>query len=440
MTDFAGPTHNADIASLRRHGWLSLVAVIGLFGGFAWWAATTELSGAIAAAGTVVVDGFAKRIQHQEGGIVKAIYVRDGDVVSAGQLLAELDSTAISANLAVLETQVREAALREARMVSEINFAEDIEIPVDILPLLNEPEVVQMLATERQVLAVRHAALTSRSSQLTEQVTQLKRKIEGLDLQLSAVARQREISEGEITSLRQLYQGQLVEANRVTALELRLAEADGERGRLISAIAETNAAIAEKHLQINQLDQDYVAQVLDELQATRRVLFDALQQRVAATDRLQRTAVRAPQGGIIHQSSVHTIGGVVGAGETLMMIVPQDDELLISARIAPTDIDKVALDQKVNVRLLGFSQRTTPELVASVIMIAPDLTQDEVSGQYYYNVRIGISDSQLEGLPDNVNLMPGMPVEALVRTVDRSVLEYLVQPLLEQLSYAFRED
>ena len=440
MTDFALPNQNTDLASFRRHGFVGLFAVVVLFGGFAYWAATTELSGAVAAPGTVVVDGFAKRIQHQEGGIVKDFYVRDGDVVEAGQLLATLDSTAIAANLAVLETQVREASLREARMVAEINFVDAIEIPDEIQSLLDDPEVAKLLATEQQVLHARHAGLTSRSSQLTEQVTQLERKIEGLDLQLAAIRRQGEIATGEITSLRQLYEGQLVEVNRITALERQLAEIDGEEGRLIAAIAETNAAIAERRLQINQVDQDYLANVLDELQETRRVLFDAMQQRVAAQDRLQRTEVRAPQAGVIHESSVHTVGGVVGAGETLMLVVPQDDELLINARIAPTDIDKVAVDQLVNIRLLGFSQRTTPELDANVVTIAPDLTQDEVTGLYYYSVRIGISEEQLASLPENVRLVPGMPVEAFVRTADRTVLDYLVQPLVEQLSYAFREE
>lgn len=439
MTDFT-LTQGSDLASFRRHGLVGLLAVVVLFGGFTYWAATTELSGAVAAPGTVVVDGFAKRIQHQEGGIVKAIHVRDGDVVVAGQLLAELDSTTIAANLAVIETQVREASLREARMVAEINFSNDIEVPLDIRPLLEEPEVAKLLATEQQVLQARHAALSSRSSQLTEQVTQLERQIEGLDLQLTAIERQRQISDGEFSSLSELYAGQLVEVNRITALERQLAEIDGERGRLISAIAETNAAIAERRLQINQVDQDYLADVLDELQETRRVLFDQMQQRVAATDRLKRTEVRAPEAGVIHQSSVHTVGGVVSAGETLMLIVPQDDKLLINARIAPTDIDKVAMDQLVNIRLLGYSQRTTPELEASVVTIAPDLTRDETTGLYYYSVRIGISERELASLPENVRLVPGMPVEAFVRTVDRTVLDYLLQPLVEQLSYALREE
>ena len=149
MTDFALPSQNTDLASFRRYGMVGLFAVVVLFGGFTYWAATTELSGAVAAPGTVVVDGFAKRIQHQEGGIVKDFYVRDGDVVEAGQLLATLDSTAIAANLAVLETQVREASLREARMVAEINFVDAIEIPDEIQSLLDDPEVAKLLATEQ---------------------------------------------------------------------------------------------------------------------------------------------------------------------------------------------------------------------------------------------------------------------------------------------------
>lgn len=440
MADLTLPSENADLASLRRYAFIGLIGVVGLFGGFTFWASRTELSGAVAAPGTVVVDGFAKRIQHQEGGIVRNFYVRDGDVVASGQLLAELDSTALAANLEALDTQVREATLREARMVAEINFLDDIEITSDLKPLVGDAEGQTLLATELQVLHSHKAGLNSRSSQLTEQVSQLERQIEGLSIQLDAVQRQREIADGEYSSLRELYAGQLVEANRVTSLERQIAEIDGERGRLIAAIAEAKAAISERRLQINQVEQDYLSNVLNELQETRRVLFEATQQRVAAADRLRRTAIRAPQAGVIHESSIHTVGGVVGAGETLMLIVPQDDKLLVSARIAPTDIDKVAIDQLVHIKLLGFSQRTTPEVTGNVTTIAPDLTQDQVSGQYYYSVRISISENELDSLPNNVKLVPGMPVEAFMRTVDRSVLDYLVQPLVDQLSYAFREE
>ncbi len=441
MSDITAPgTASFNTSSLQRHGLLSLLAVISLFGGFLVWAGVTQISGAVAAPGTVVVEGFAKRIQHQDGGIVKAFYVRDGDAVIAGQLLAELDDTAIAANLAVLDTQVRELSLREARLVAEINGAADFAIPNDLVLQLNAAELQSLLATERQVLQVHRAGINNRSQQLTEQVAQLQQKIEGLNLQQTAIERQLEIIGSEMVSLNQLYKGNLVEITRITTLEKQQAEANGERGRLIATIAETNAAIAEKRLQIAQVDQDYMASTLKDLQEARAILFDARQQQIAAADKLVRTKLRAPQAGIIHQSNIHTVGGVVGAGETLMLVVPQDEDLQVNIRIAPTDIDRVTLGQQAHIRFAGLSQRTTPELLASIRTIAPDLSQDQVSGQYFYTASIAIADGELRKLPADVRLTPGMPVEAFVKTADRTVLAYLLQPFVDQLDYAFREE
>ena len=439
MTDIIAKPQD-DLTSLKWHGFTGLVAIFGLFGGLCFWASTVDIAGAVVSSGTVVVESFAKRVQHQEGGIVKAFFVRNEDVVTEGQLLAVLDDTAISADLSVVETQWREAMVREARLVAEIDRKDDFALPEELSALADDAEIAKLTATEKQVLLARRAARDSRTAQLTEQITQLDRQIEGLDLQQTAIDRQLGILTGEMASLNQLYKGQLVEISRITTIDKQQAEAEGERGRLIAAIAEARAAIAEKRLQMTQLDDDFLSSALAELQETRRTIAEASQQKRAALDRLKRTELRAPQAGVIHESIVHTIGGVVAPGETLMLVVPQDDALLVNIRINPMDVDRIHTGQDVTLRLSSLDQRTTPELSASVAAIAPDLSQDPATGVQYYSARIDISDAEMDKLPDHLKLVPGMPVEAFVKTAERSVLSYLLNPIIEEFNLAMRED
>ena len=435
-----GASRRNDLSSLNLHGLLGLLAVVGLAGGLVVWAALFQIAGAVAAPGSVMVNSYAKKVQHQEGGIVKAIHVRDGDVVTEGQDLVELDNTSVAANLAVLHTQIREAQIREARLNAELGDSDTLELPADPDLPASDPEVARLLAVEQQVLDARRTAKSSKAAQLNEQVVQLQRQIEGQNLQREAIEERLSILKDELDKAEQLYAKQLIGSDRVTTLRKDIAELTGQQGRLVAAVAEANAAISERQLQRTQLDQDYLSQVLDSLQETRRVRFDAMQKARAEEERMKRSVLRAPQAGVVHESVVHTVGGVVGAGETLMLIVPQHDRLEITVRIPPTEIQKVTIGQDVLLRLAGFSARVTPELRASVATIAPDLTQDPVTGIRYYSARIAIADGELERLPADVKLLPGMPVEAFIKTADRSVLAYLLKPFKDQLDYALRED
>lgn len=437
MTDVSAPD---DRASLSRHSWTGLLAVFGLFGGLVYWASTVEIAGAVMASGSVVVESYAKRIQHQEGGIVKAFYVKNEDVVTEGQLLARLDDTAISADLGTLENQLREALVRDARLSAEIVNAQTFVLPSDLAAFSDDPEVLQLMQTEQQVLAARGAARTGRIAQLAEQVNQLEQQIDGTTIQQAAVDRQLEILAGEIAKLSTLYEGQLVESSRVSALDKQQADLDGVRGRLIAGVAELRASIAERNLQITQLTDDALSAALDQLQETRRSIAAIKQQKRATLDRLERTAIKAPQSGVIHESIIHTLGGVIGAGETLMLVVPQGDDLTVNLRLSPMDVDKIRVGQEATLRLASFDQRTTPELIATVAAIAPDVTQEVATGQQFYSARIAITKSELDRLPPNVRLVPGMPVEAFVKTEDRTVLSYLIHPFVEQLNRAMRED
>lgn len=433
-------TAPSDLDSLKRHGWVGLVAIIGLFGGLIYWAAATEISGAIIAPGMLVVQDNAKRVQHPEGGIVAQLLVRDEDPVVQGQVLAVLDQTAIAAALAISEAQLREAYAKEARLVAEIEGRNAVEISDEARGTFEISEMETLLALEQQVLAARQATKSGRIAQLREQITQLERQREGLDLQKQAVERQLAVVELEIVDFDSLYDKRLIAASRGTSLDKELASAQGELGRVVAAIAESHAVAAERTLQIVQIEDEYLTNALAELQEARRIIAEAGQRRIADKDRLIRTEIRAPQTGIVHESALHTVGGVAAAGETLMFIVPSDDPLLINVRIEPVDIDKVVVGQEAVLRFSGLNPRTTPELFARVARVAPDATQDPVTGQQYYAARIAIPDEQLARMPDGVVLIPGMPVESFVQTGDRTVLSYILHPVEEQLRRALKEE
>ena len=430
----------SDLSSLKRHGWLGLVAIIGLMGGMFGWAAVTNISGAIIAPGTLMVESNAKQVQHAEGGIVAELLVRNEDEIEAGQLLARLDQTAIAAALEISEAQLREAFAREARLTAEIEDRATAELSDAALTMFSPGELSSLLSLEQQALNVRLATKSGRVAQLNEQIVQLNKQREGLLIQQQALETQIGILEAEIADFEALYEQQLVASSRGTALNKDLASARGQLGQVVAAIAQSDAAAAERGLQIEQIRDEFLTGALAELQETRGLIAEASQRRVAERDRLQRTEIRAPQTGVVHESILHTVGGVVAPGETLMLIIPTDEPLLVNVRVDPIDIDKVYVGQEVVLRLPGLNPRTTPELFASVTRVAPDATIDTATGQHYYAARISISEEELSRLPDGVQLVPGMPVEAYMQIDERTVLSYLINPFAEQIRRALREE
>ena len=230
----------------------------------------------------------------------------------------------------------------------------------------------------------------------------------------------------------------LVQINRLTSLEREAARLQGERGQLIAAAAEAKGKIVETQLQIIQVDQELSSDVAKELRDTDSKIGEYVERKVTAEDQLKRTDLRAPQDGVVFQSTVNTVGGVIAAGDTVMLIVPESDNLLVEAKVDPKDIDQVQFGQPVVLRFSAFNMRTTPELNGTVVRIAADTTTDQRTGQSYYLVRISMTADQIGRLGD-VKLTPGMPVEAFIQTGERTMISYLVKPLRDQLMRAFRE-
>jgi HlyD family secretion protein len=428
------------LRSLRRHAVAGLAAIalfIGLLGG---WAGTTEIAGAVVAQGTVVPLEGSKRVQHPEGGVVSVILVKDGDAVEAGQLLLRLDSTTVSANLAVIVSQLSAAFALEARLTAESIGNDKLTLPRSLDAWPDRATLAGLLAAQERLRQSRAAAQAGLAGQLQEQIGQLGEQISGLQAQEAAVRRQSEILAGEVADAQTLFRDGLMEASRLNASRRELARLEGEAGNLAAEIASARTAIAGSRAKIAENTATFRAGVLEDLRDVGLQIAELLQQKIAAEDRLAKLEIRAPQAGIVHESIVRTVGGVVAAGETLMQVVPHTDRLALEARVSPLDIDKLNVGQLASVRLTGLDARTTPELAAAVDSISPDLSRDPATGVAYFSIRMKLSEAELARLPAGQHVTAGMPAEAFLRTADRTVLSYLLGPLAAQLSHAFRED
>ena len=263
-------------------------------------------------------------------------------------------------------------------------------------------------------------------------------EIRGLTEQAAAKGREIGFVQQELVGVRGLYAKALVQLNRVNALERDAARIEGERGQLTASIAQARGKITETELQIIQIDQDLRTEVGKDLAEIRAKTAELTEKRVSADDMLKRIDLRAPQDGVVHQLTVHTVGGVVTPGEAIMLIVPENDALLVEARIQPSDIDHVRAGQPALLRFSAFNQRTTPELTGVVQRVSADVSQDPKSGMSFYTVRIALPEPELGKLAGQ-RLVPGMPVEAFIQTGDRTVLSYLTKPLTDQVARAWKE-
>jgi HlyD family secretion protein len=425
-------------ASIRRHIIAGSVIVGVLAIGFGGWASTAELSGALIAQGTIVVDSNIKKVQHPTGGVVGEVRVHDGDRVKAGDILIRLDETVTRANLAIVTKSLIELYARKARLGAERDGVDTVAMPPEMKDQADDPDVKASLDSERKLFDLRRTARLGQKDQLRERIKQLQEQISGLVAQQDAKSKEISFVDQELSGVRELWQKNLVQLNRLTSLERDEARVEGERGQLVASAAEAKGRIAEIQLQILNIDQESSSDVAKELRETDSKIGEAVERKVTAEDQLKRIDIRAPQDGVVFQSTANTVGGVITAGDPIMMIVPESDKLSVEVKVEPKDIDQVAIGQPVVLRFSAFNQRTTPELNGSVTRIGADTSNDQRTGQSYYLVRIGIEPSELDRLGP-VKLTPGMPVESFIQTGKRTLVSYLVKPLHDQLMRSMRE-
>lgn len=399
--------------------------------------AATEMAGAVIASGQLVVQSEVKKVQHPTGGVVKELRVGDGARVKAGDVLLRMDETVARANLAAVDKARWELEARQARLQAERDTSDEVQFP-DLLIAETDPTAAAIVAGERRFFHLRRDAAAGQKQQLREQIVQLTEQIAGLGDQLTAKKQETEFLEKELGGVQQLWDQRLVSINRLTSLQRDSARLLGERGLLTASIAQAKGKISETELKILQIDQDFRSDVAKELAEVRAKLSETVEKQVAARDAADKLELRAPQDGLVHDLAVHTKGGVIGAGETIMTIVPDQDQLMVETHIAPQDIDQIRIGQTAMLRFTNFNQRTTPEIDGEVMRIGADVSRDDKAGASYFVVRIAIPPDQI-GKLGKTHLMPGMPVEVFVRTAERTMLSYLMKPLADQMQRAFRE-
>ena len=352
------------------------------------------LSGAVVVPGNLVVQSNVKTIQHPTGGVVSQIPVRNGMRVTAGDLLLRLDATQAQASLQVVSKQLDEVRAKISRLVAERDGLPRPAIPAELSARLDDANVKNLLASEASLFRARVTARESQKELLQSRVSQLGQEIEGLDAQVASKAKQLELITGELTGVQELFDKRLVPLARLTTLQRESARIEGERGQLISTIAETKAKIGEAQLQIVRLDQDVRTEVVKDLGEAQGKEAELSERGVAARDVLDRIEMRAPTSGVIHQLAAHTIGGVIRAGDTIMEVVPDSDDLQIEARLQPNDIDQVRKGQQAYVRFSAFNQRVTPQLIGEVSYVSPDTTRDTQTNMSYFTVRIMLPEEE----------------------------------------------
>jgi HlyD family secretion protein len=427
---------------------ITAIFVFGILG----YAAVAQIRGAVIAPGNIVVEGNLRRIQHQDGGSVAAILVRNGQKVAAGDLLVRMNETQARAELGVVMVQLYSQQVRAARLVAErenlpaIKFPAPPEAGFERDPgalmqamSLSCTNLAACLNIENDLFLARRRAREGEISQLRERVDQIGQEIEGLTAQASAVEAQAKVVRDELVGLEALLKQGLTQLSRINPQRLNLAQLEGQAGDLKAQIARARGRISEINVQIAQVDKQTLNEVTKDLREASEKIADLHERRLAALAKLARIEIRAPIAGTVHQMSIFTIGGVVAPGETVMQIVPEDEKLVVESRIDPAFIDQVSVGQDALVRFSTFDQRKTPELAGHVIFVSADLEQDQ-RGQTppYFRSRVELNPGEVEKLDDQ-RITSGLPAEVHLQTRERTILSYFLKPITDQISRTFRE-
>lgn len=419
---------------IRRIG-LSIVLVT--FGIFGTWAAFAPLSNAVHGSGYVTVQSYRKTVQHLEGGIVKELLVRDGDNVKKDDPVIVLDESQLSAEYESTRNQLIVARYKEARLRAERDQLDTI--PSVELKGTDSGRAQEALAGEQQVFVSRKASRLGEISVHREQISQLKAQIVGLEEMIRTKQGLEKSYSGEIVQLKDLLAQGFVDNQRLLESQRKLDMLRTEVADHKSNIAKTKLQISETELQIVQLDKKFNADVADELAQVQAQVFDLQEKEAALQDRLSRVVIRAPESGMVLDMKVHTVGGVVQAGKPLMDIVPLSSDLVIEARVAPVDIDRLELGKTADIRFSAFNNATTPVIEGKLTRISADRLTDERTGDPYYLVRVNVTDDGMKKLA-NRKLQPGMPAEVLINAGDRTMLEYLLKPARNMFAESMIEE
>ncbi|MBV7394418.1 HlyD family type I secretion periplasmic adaptor subunit [Mameliella sediminis] len=426
--------------SLRVPMIAGIIGLLILVGGFGTWASTTNISGAIVASGQIEVDQNRQIVQHPDGGVVAQILVDEGDTVTEGQVLIKLDPTLLLSEMTIIEGQLYEIMSRRARLQAERDSKEEIVFAEEVLKRAEtDPEVAELVEGQRNLFFARRESIESEIGQLKKRADQITDQVIGIVAQQEALDRQLELIKEELVNKEELRRQGLVRAPEILALQREEARLAGSVGELKASKAQAEGRITEIDIQILSLQtkrREEAITTLRDLQFQERELAE---KRVAIRERLSRLDITAPVGGVIYGLTIFTPRSVIRPADPVLFIVPQDRPLVIAAQVEPIHIDKLFVDQEVSLRFSSLDQRETPELFGSVVQISADAFEDQNSRVRYYRAEIVLNEGEIDRLPEGTALIPGMPVEAFIRTEDRTPLAYLVKPFTDYFAKAFRE-
>ena len=412
-----------------------------LLGGFGVWATQTEIAGAIIASGRIEVDQNRQIVQHPEGGVVAKIGVKEGDTVEAGELLLQLDVTQLRTRLAIVEGQLYELMARRGRLEAERDDRDEITFDPELLTISRDrPQVQDLIQGQQNLFEARRDSIARTREQLAERSAQTRNQIVGFEAQEASLARQLELIEQELAAQQSLLDRGLAQASGVLALQRQAASLDGQLGELAASKAQAEQRITEVEIEVLRLGTNRREEAITQLRDLRTRELELVEQQQGLITDIDRMELRAPVSGIVYNMRVQTLRSVIRPADPVLFLIPQDRPLVIAARVDPIHIDQIVTGQAVNLRFSALDQRTTPELVGQVALVSADAFEDEALGASYYRAEIVLNPGEVEKLPDGQVLIPGMPVEAFIRTDDRSPLTYLVKPMMDYFNRAFREN
>ncbi len=416
-------------------GFLALIVLVGVLG---VWSVTARIAGAVIASGMIQLENNRQVVQHPQGGVVGEILAKNGDTVEAGDVLVRLDDTLLKSELAIVEGQLFEIQARKARLEAERDSLENLPIPEELAAIARQnPEVQKLVDGQQRLFEARADSMRREAEQISEQIDQAHNQIDGTDAQLAAFKTQEKLILNELTDTESLLAKGLTQASRVSALQREQARLLGEIGSLGATIAQLRGQIAAldiQQLKLMTARREEANTTLSDLQYRE---IELVERRLSLRETLSRMEIRSPVSGVIYGSKIFALQSVMSPAEPIMYVIPQDQPLVVSARIEAINIDEVYVGQIASLRFSAFEQRQTPEIFGHVSRISADVFTDEMTGLSYYQAELLPDTDELDKLGGQ-KLLPGMPVEAFIRTTERSPLSYLAKPLTDYFIKAFR--
>lgn len=425
----------------RAPAFLGLGAIAIAVGGLGIWGTTAPIASAVIVQGDIVVSSKRKEIQHLYGGTVGKILARDGDIVKAGDILIELDARKADSRYALARSSYFSMLATRARIKAERDDLEKIDFPEELLVArTSDPDLAVLIESHSRVFETKRHEFEGQHKLMLQRRAQLDDEISGLTAEKIAVEAQTNLAVSELVVLEKLYNQGYTTRARLLTFRREKAQLAGSLGKINGQIARANKQIGSIEMRILQQEKERDKEIAAELRETEQRLYDAKEGFISAEAEQASLKVRAPVNGAVVSSRVHTIGGVIRSGDTLMEIVPKDDKLIVEVHVRPVDIDDISIGQETEVRLSAFKQRDMPSLYGKVFYISADRAIDKQTGEAHYIVHVAIAPESLKQLGQTHRLVPGMPAEAMIQTGERTAMAYLLEPIADSVNRAWREN